>query len=256
MDAGLSHHSGLAHSKWFPHSTSIQDNKRSASCAFLVHICEQDVRLGWLCHSLVHVFACWKGVLSSLVGCVFTLCVVAPLVSTSPGWFGMKIAPMYILCASLLRIHQSFHLPCGWKGTFSSQVLGSPSRTSWRRNSPDWIQRWLVSSLLILDLDSTNERTSRKVSTSKRKDLDEKAPMPSRSCGPNEREDSIGCIEKVHRTASTPVRGDVRGHGDVHGAREGMQDVQERRGGREEDKCQPKDPKRWEGTSTREETGG
>lgn len=77
-----------------------------------------------------------------------------------------------------------------------------------------------------------------------------------RDLGVQREEDSMVGVEKVQRIALAPLQGDVRGHGDVHGAREGMQDVQERGGGREEDRRQPKDAKRWEGKSAREETSG
>ena len=77
-----------------------------------------------------------------------------------------------------------------------------------------------------------------------------------RDLGVQKEEDSMVGVEKVQRIASAPSQGDVRGHGDVHGAREGMQDVQERDGGRKEDRRQPKDAKRWDGKSAREETSG
>lgn len=43
-----------------------------------------------------------------------------------------------------------------------------------------------------------------------------------RDLGVQREEDSMVGVVKVQRIAPAPLQGDVRGHGDVHGAREGM----------------------------------
>lgn len=139
--------------------------------------------------------------------------------------------PPHLLSLSLGRMaHQVL---VGW----STRSL-SPS-LPWRRNSllldPPVVR--LVAP--DLDSDSTNERTRRKRSMPSKKDLDERAPC-HRDLAVQIDEDSIvGASNRCIRSAGARSGGDVRGHGDVHGARDGMQDVQERGGRREEDRRQP-----------------